>query len=160
VQTRPDGRYSRFTCAPGIALSMSVCPNPLAVGVIGRGPSVSVQTTLSMCWLFRGAVVQTTLTVPEGADSEPYFAALVASSCSTTQKGVARLAGNDTGSPSSRNRFGLSVMYGASCSRASSPKSAPSHSEPTRSVCADASADNRPSNRSRKSFNDLLLRTV
>ncbi len=69
---------------------MRVCPNPPPAGATARGPAVSVQTILRMRWLFRIAVVQATLTVPDGTDSEPYFAALVASSCSTKPKGVAR----------------------------------------------------------------------
>jgi hypothetical protein len=59
--------------------------------------------------LFLVAMLQRNVTLPPGRDSDPCFAALVASSCSTRPNGVARSAGKVTGSPAMRRRLGFSA---------------------------------------------------
>src|SRR5262249_8238966 len=106
-QTKPSGRNSRRTVAPGIAFSIKEVPRPTASGDLTAGPAFSCHTSIIARRLFRELTVQLTVMIPAGRDREPYFAALVASSCKTRLNGVARSAGSDSGSPATRKRSGL-----------------------------------------------------
>jgi len=58
--------------------SMTLVPNPRRVGGVTVGPPNSIQRKLSRPSAVRDQAISTP---PSAADSDPYFAALVASSC-------------------------------------------------------------------------------
>ena len=81
---RPSARQSNCTqpfIPSRIMLSITPMPNPLRVGGLTGGPPASVQrSTRSPC----SARDQPTRTWPSATDRAPYFAALVANSCTAT----------------------------------------------------------------------------
>src|SRR6516164_11674707 len=103
VQITPCSWNSRVTVAPEITPSSNELPTPDIAGGFTDGPSVSRHTTSSerspLAWL----TVHRNATRPRATDSEPYLAALVASSWNTRPNGVARSAGRATGSPDGVN---------------------------------------------------------
>src|SRR5262252_6021496 len=75
VHTKPSPRNSRLTRAPGIALCMSVLPNPLVADLAALGPFVSFHSNARTRWWFRWFTAQVTLTRPFEVDNAPCFAA-------------------------------------------------------------------------------------
>ena len=123
--------------------SISAEPRPSNPGLRGRRTAVFLPRQLRMRCRSFWPYLQRRLTFPAGTDSEPHFAALVASSCSTSPNGVARSAGSDSDGPCRRNRSGLPRDVWRELRRESSAKSAPFQSEPTSRLWALASADSR-----------------
>src|SRR6185312_4631987 len=76
-QSRQSNRTSPLSW-PTIMFSMTLVPNPRRVGGVMVGPPNSIQRKLSRPSAVHDQVISTP---PSAADSDPYFAALVASSC-------------------------------------------------------------------------------
>jgi hypothetical protein len=81
LHASPRSRQSKRTSPlswPAIMFSIMLLPNPRRVGGVTGGPPDSIQLKLSRSSVVRDQVVSTQ---PPAADSEPYFAALVALCC-------------------------------------------------------------------------------
>jgi hypothetical protein len=86
---------------------MSVLPNPRVADLVTLGPLVSFHSNARTRWLFRSPKDQVTLTRPPEVNNAPCFTALVASSCRTRPKGVAKSGASRIGSPSIRRWSGF-----------------------------------------------------
>src|SRR5262249_50544583 len=82
----------------GRAAPISLLPNPCSLGGSTGGPSRSFQENNSM-GSASPSTCQLICSFPLGVDSEPYLAALVASSCSTNANCCANVPPNTTGMP-------------------------------------------------------------
>ena len=94
-------------------------PNPRRVGFVTVGPPVSRQRNLNAS----SERDQFNETIPLSVDKEPYFAALVASSCTNIAIVIASFAGRKTAGPSMDTR---DTSYAPSSVVNKSRKSAPS----------------------------------
>lgn len=87
VASKPPGRHvlSMVEFRLGLRLSTSCVPNPFFDGGCTTGPPDSVQVIFNIPFSSRACTVST----PPADDSEPYFTAFVANSCSKSASGVA-----------------------------------------------------------------------
>jgi hypothetical protein len=81
----------------------SLLPNPVRDGFSTRGPPRSVQLIRQSP---SGAIVHATASVPSGTDSDPYFAALVISSWTTSAITPNVRSSSPTGRPAIVTRSG------------------------------------------------------
>src|SRR5690348_18351813 len=75
-------------------------PNPFVRGAVTRGPPLSRQLNVNAVDWPCVDVVQKIRTAPLPADSAPYFAAFVASSCSASEKLCACFGESEMSAPS------------------------------------------------------------
>src|SRR3546814_11304219 len=83
VTRNPSGRHSRSMVPPSCPLARrpSKLPNPSSPGSSLRGPPRSSQIKASVSFF----ATHSTVTVPDGDDNAPYFAALVRSEEHTSE---------------------------------------------------------------------------
>src|SRR5258705_3667781 len=95
---------------------------------------------------------QSSATVPLSFDSAPYFAALVAISCTIIDSTTATRGDNGTCGPIIRTCPALLSRYGCRTRPITSCSSEPCHFSLLSRLCASASAPSRPSNFSRSAL--------
>src|SRR6478735_12171134 len=150
---QPAGQTVRFirsvaeppNCAPK-PFSISVEPNPACWGFSTGGPPVSRQYSFT---LSTGLIIQLTVTRPAGPDNAPYFDALVASSCRTSESITTVRDDIGTEGPSATMRSGLALAKGSSVVLTTSLTSAPSHFLALSTSCARPSETRRAPNLAR-----------
>src|SRR5438105_14762907 len=96
-------------------------PKPCRSGGLPAGPPLSTQLTVR----FLRSLSQEIATRPDGTDSAPYFAALVASSCTTSARLCAIAGLSETEGPEMLQRSVLGPQKGAISSSLSLRTSAP-----------------------------------
>ncbi len=115
------------------AFSIRRLPNPRRVGGTTGGPPLSRQ----LRWSRSSFAVQRSSTRPSGRESAPYFAALVASSCSASESASAWFGETSSAGPS---RTIWPVTKGAMARATRSATSAPAQLRSVSKSCARARA--------------------